>query len=334
MKLSVIIPVYNAEKYLNTCVESILAQDFSDYEIILVNDGSKDKSAEICDSLAINYSQISVYHKENGGVSSARNLGIDRAQGEYLMFVDSDDFIGEGMIADLMGEAESKNVDYVLCGIEDKCSDGNNRVHIADLPARELFNRDYVVNRIIFDGCADYSYLRYPYVNSACASIYKRKIIVSNNIRFEKRPMGEDWLFNMHYLEYAESAVYIDVPYYKYLKNDASAMYRYQPLQFELWLENRAYRKELISKYNLDVNQIATDRSWVLKTMYYCLEVVKHDCDYRNKLRGIFVNEEFKFAIKRTKSISPKYFLPVLFLLKVGMNNEAVNLLRLYKRLM
>lgn len=333
MKLSVIIPVYNAEKYLNTCVESVLAQDFSDYEIILVNDGSKDESGKICDSFADKYPHVIAYHKENGGVSSARNLGIDRAQGEYLMFVDSDDFIGEGMIADLMGEAESKNADFVICDIEELHCDGKNKVNIANLSARVALDRNYIVNRILYDACADNSYLRYPYINSSCARIYKKYIIDNNNVRFEKRPMGEDWLFNMYYLEFAEHAVYIDVPYYKYLRNNESAMARYQPLQFELWLENRAYRRNVVYKYNFDIDKLAVDQAWVLKTMYYCLEVVKHDSEYRNKLLGIFDNEEFKIAIKNTRTINPKYYLPILILLKLGLNNVAVNLLRVYDKL-
>lgn len=92
-KISVIVPVYNAEKYLRRCVDSILAQTFTDFELLLVNDGSKDNSGAICDEYATKNSRVRVFHKENGGVSSARNLGLDNAKGEWVTFVDSDDYV-------------------------------------------------------------------------------------------------------------------------------------------------------------------------------------------------------------------------------------------------
>lgn len=92
-KISVIVPVYNAEKYLQRCVDSILAQTFTDFELLLIDDGSKDKSGEICDEYVRKDDRVKVFHKENGGVSSARNLGLDNAQGIYVTFVDADDWI-------------------------------------------------------------------------------------------------------------------------------------------------------------------------------------------------------------------------------------------------
>ena len=92
-KVSVIVPVYNVEKLLQRCIDSILAQTFTDFELLLIDDGSKDKSGEICDEYAAKDSRIRVFHKQNGGVSTARNLGIDKAQGEWIYFVDSDDIV-------------------------------------------------------------------------------------------------------------------------------------------------------------------------------------------------------------------------------------------------
>lgn len=92
-KISVIVPVYNVEKYLSRCIDSILAQTFTDFELLLIDDGSKDKSGNICDEYAKKDSRIRVFHKENGGVSSARNLGLDNAEGEWILFVDADDWI-------------------------------------------------------------------------------------------------------------------------------------------------------------------------------------------------------------------------------------------------
>ena len=95
-KISVIVPVYKAEKYLHRCVDSILAQTFTDFELLLINDGSPDNSGVICDEYAQKDNRIRVFHKENGGVSSARNIGLDNAKGEWITFIDSDDYIEQG----------------------------------------------------------------------------------------------------------------------------------------------------------------------------------------------------------------------------------------------
>ena len=112
-KVSIIVPVYNTEKYLARCIDSILAQTFTDFELILVNDGSKDNSGKICDEYAQKDSRIVVIHKENGGVSSARNKGIDVAQGEWISFVDSDDWISSDFLSSFTYDA-----DLMICGIE------------------------------------------------------------------------------------------------------------------------------------------------------------------------------------------------------------------------
>ena len=91
--ISIITPVYNAEKYLRCCIDSIIAQTFTDFELLLIDDGSKDKSGAICDEYAAKDARIRVFHKENGGVSSARNLGLDNAKGEWITFIDSDDWV-------------------------------------------------------------------------------------------------------------------------------------------------------------------------------------------------------------------------------------------------
>ena len=105
-KISVIVPVYNVEKYLRRCIDSILSQTFSDFELLLIDDGSKDKSGDICDEYVAKDVRIKVFHKANAGVSSARNLGLDKAKGEFIFFVDSDDFLDKTHL-----ENYSKDID-------------------------------------------------------------------------------------------------------------------------------------------------------------------------------------------------------------------------------
>ena len=100
--ISVIVPVYNVEQYLPRCIDSILAQTFTDFELLLIDDGSKDKSGAICDAYARKDPRIRVFHKPNGGVSSARNMGLDNAKGEWIAFVDSDDWVNEDFLANFV----------------------------------------------------------------------------------------------------------------------------------------------------------------------------------------------------------------------------------------
>ena len=118
-KISIIVPVYNVEKYLEKCVRSILAQTFTDFELILVDDGSPDSSGAMCDQFAEQDQRVKVIHKENGGLSDARNAGIEIATGEYLGFVDSDDYIADDMYELLYTNIVKEDADLSICGIYD-----------------------------------------------------------------------------------------------------------------------------------------------------------------------------------------------------------------------
>ena len=114
--VSVIIPVYNVEAYLERCVRSVLDQSYSHLEILLIDDGSTDNSSSLCDSLALTDSRIIVFHKENGGLSSARNMGLEAANGDYLVYVDSDDLIGSEHIFNLLSAAVGLKADMAITG--------------------------------------------------------------------------------------------------------------------------------------------------------------------------------------------------------------------------
>ena len=175
MDISVIVPVYNVEKYLPKCIDSILAQTFTNFELLLINDGSKDSSRTICDEYAAKDSRIRVFHKENGGVSSARNLGLDNAKGEWIAFVDSDDWVDDDYLLSVINIAKRFYSDIVTYG--EKCHKLdkliNNKlkdIEYIDLNSRECINNlhhhvwGYVIrkeiitsNRIIFDTSLKYA---------------------------------------------------------------------------------------------------------------------------------------------------------------------------------
>ena len=121
-KLSIIIPIYNSEKYLDECINSILSQEFQDFELILVDDGSSDRSPLICDKYSKQDTRISVIHTKNGGVSKARNHGIERSTGIYIAFVDADDMVNPRMYSTLYNKAIQTNSDLILCGYKEIAS--------------------------------------------------------------------------------------------------------------------------------------------------------------------------------------------------------------------
>ncbi|MCT8647817.1 glycosyltransferase, partial [Glaesserella parasuis] len=167
MRFSVIIPVYNVEKYIIQCLNSVVYQSFSDIEVILVNDGSKDSSGTICDEYAKNDTRIKVIHKENGGLSSARNVGLKSAVGEYILFLDSDDFwLTERFLEDIdrVIETSSNNLDMIVFPFSYYLSDNKNI--------------DYTFNDIISNGDFRNDFIRLIenniYTASACNKCIKR----------------------------------------------------------------------------------------------------------------------------------------------------------------
>ena len=133
-KISVIVPVYKAEKYLHRCVDSILAQTFTDFEVLLIDDGSPDRSGDICDEYAKKDSRVRVFHKENGGVSSARQCGIDNAQGEYTIHADPDDWVEPNMLEELYAKAKEDDADMVICDFYEEHK--NKQLYIKQQPSK------------------------------------------------------------------------------------------------------------------------------------------------------------------------------------------------------
>ena len=128
-KVSIIVPVYNAEKYISRCIESVLSQDFNDYELILINDGSEDSSLEVCETYRFNYKQIKVFSQKNFGASSARNIGLQNAIGEYVCFIDADDYVGKNYISTLFEDIQFENgIDLVIQGLTVVSGIENSRV--------------------------------------------------------------------------------------------------------------------------------------------------------------------------------------------------------------
>ena len=211
--ISVIVPVYKAEALLKTCIDSILGQTFRDLELILVDDGSPDGSGVLCDQAAAEDSRVRVIHKENGGVSRARNDGIAAAQGEYLAFCDADDYILPNTLEALYAALTRAGADTAGCGHRLLWPDGRTEDYAGALPAgvygpeelREGIVKPLLGQRLDFGrGVLNGFIVRY---------LFRREVVLDNAIAFEGAYL-EDELFLMEYCLHAQRLAMVDEPFY------------------------------------------------------------------------------------------------------------------------
>ncbi len=214
--VSVVIPIYNVEKYLRECVDSVLAQTYTDLEIILVDDGSPDNCGKICDEYAAKDRRVKVIHKENGGQSDARNAGIDAAHGEYIFFVDSDDYIEREAVEELIKAAEKSKADIVFY----------NAVSINEATSYKTESMIHSLEYPISPGTdvLTMALQHKDFFSAVCLNFYNAGFFKKNGFRFKKRIYFEDFL--LHVLAYirSERVCYLKKSLYYYRIRNNSAM--------------------------------------------------------------------------------------------------------------
>lgn len=295
--ISIIIPVYNVSQYLNGCVQSVVNQYYKDFECVLIDDGSSDGSEIICDQWEQKDSRIKVIHQSNQGVSKARNRGIAEAQGEYITFIDSDDWIDPNYLNELFQPIEKYDVDLVVCGLQQHYTDGTSKNYsyktgIINIEQQETNAFTDINKKFLFFG---------PYIK-----LYKRTIIQKHNIRFPPEyAYGEDLLFNYNYLEYVK-AVYIVgqcLYHYRIIGNGTlSSIKRIN--QFEIdyaqWkiLKDFFYRKNLWNHYSI---------SYLYHRLWWCM----YDAilSFPERLKGKSINYKLQY-IKQIVNITEVKQLP------------------------
>lgn len=209
-KLSIVVPVYNVEQYLNKCVDSILSQTFRDYELILVDDGSTDGSSLICDDYKEKDDRICVWHKKNGGLSEARNYGIEHSNGEYIAFVDSDDWIDSSMYESMMSAIVENDADIAVCGHRVVTVDGEvEETVVFEKPI--LLTGTEATIEILKDE-------RMP--SFAWNKLYKKSLF--KDIRFPQGRIYEDTAVMYRYFDMAKSVYVLNNVYYNYLRRPGS----------------------------------------------------------------------------------------------------------------
>lgn len=210
MKFSVVIPVYNVKDYLAKCVQSVLAQQIESYEIILVDDGSTDGSGELCDALAQRKPDcIRVIHKPNGGLGDARNVGLEQAKGEYLVFIDSDDYIAPNMLRELSEKIEQTHADIITFGFRVDKNGDTSEIHIDDLPEDHVFTLQSLPELLLA-------------LPNAWTRIYKRTLFLETGIRYPGRVWYEDIRTTTKLFAKAGSVAAVRQPYYYYVVRENS----------------------------------------------------------------------------------------------------------------
>lgn len=213
-KLSIIVPVYNLEGYLANCLDSILNQDFEDYELLLINDGSKDNSGKICDHYAVKDNRIKVFHQKNAGVSAARNLGLEKANGEWICFVDGDDELYSNALIAIINEADKKKSEMIIARsfkYEDKQLKGENYIYDESYLHQTFEGYNLIVEK---------SYKR----GSVCGCLFKNNFLKKNELYFPLGlKIGEDSIFISLVHLYVKRISFIDEIFYLVKEREGSA---------------------------------------------------------------------------------------------------------------
>ena len=253
--ISIIVPIYNTEKYLDRCIQSILAQTYTDFELLLIDDGSTDSSGVICDRYAELDSRVRVFHKENGGVSSARNLGLDNAIGEWITFVDSDDFVYQDWLANY-DISNSINPDLICQGVE--CS-----IKLSSSDRNEKYSFNF--GGLIKDGLLllhEYHILGYVFIK-----LFKKNIIDAYRIRFDEQlKFKEDELFVLSYMTHCETMLSFKKIGYYYYVPDWGGKYE------DKYTYDQARTQYVICKniFNEEQNSVILESLNNLTESFYC----------------------------------------------------------------
>ena len=235
--ISVIVPVYNTGAYLEKCVNSILEQEYSEIEILIIDDGSNDEfTAKTCDKIISISSKISVYHKKNGGSASARNFGINKANGEYIAFVDSDDYIDRDMYSNLIYNLKDNNIDLALAAMH--IHESNNEYYEYTNVQRGITDKKEIIHNFLLG-----------LWHSSCTNLYKKEIL--ENIQFPENEINEDFLFNYQVIKNVKNAWVDPSPYYHYMRrigSNTSSNINWKILD---WVKHNSYvSNDLITNFS------------------------------------------------------------------------------------
>lgn len=261
-KVSICVPVYNVEKTLHLCIDAILSQTFKDYEVILVDDGSTDRSGQMCDDYAVKYPNFKVIHKENEGLGPTRDRGLDESCGEYIYHCDSDDWFEPEMLENLVSAIETNHADVVIFGYHllTEEADGTYKTYGYTRVPNGVYEGEDVCKFYVENYFNSFSVL------SACNRLCRRSFLIDNKIRFPKLRRGQDVAYSLLLFEKINKLVTLNNAYYNYV---------IQPGVFK----GRAF-DEMINIY-LQIHRMSceTFERWNLYDNFLKQKVINHTCE-------------------------------------------------------
>lgn len=281
MKISIIIPVYNVKKYLRECLDSILAQSYKDFEIILVDDGSTDSSGNICDEYSMKYENIKVLHKNNNGLSSARNAGLDIAQGEYILFIDSDDVVSPIMLETLIAHVAGYDIVSFGIMIFEDGRDKKFKPYMKQPCQREYTAVDFLKRM-----------LRHEIDNGVGSKLYRKDIL--GNVHFQEGKVNEDFLFNVNVLKQKTLKIYcITDPLYYYRIRVGSITQDVHPERFQ-FVTNALDMRRKNDSITLDISEYFDAH------LFY--EIINFPIFLWRKRNVSHFKKEYEFCLKYLKN--------------------------------
>lgn len=261
-KVSIIIPFYNAEKFIDKTIESILSQSYENLEVLLINDGSTDNTSAVVNKYITSDNRIKLFEKENGGPSAARNYGLEKITGDYIMFIDADDYIDHNMV-EVMVDLLQDDIQMGMCGYN---VIRENNITIKRVPESQCFSQNELFEN--FGVLFKQAFIQYLW-----NKIYLVKLIKENNIKFDDSiRYGEDILFNLEYLRKLSHIRITDKALYHYIKyNDESITKNYNPALYKTWNYIFMKIKNVLNEFDAYNINLTTIEDLYMKRLIACI---------------------------------------------------------------
>jgi glycosyltransferase involved in cell wall biosynthesis len=302
IKVSVVMPVYNAEKYLAKSIESMLSQTLKEIELILVNDGSKDNSLKICEEYKNKDNRVTVINKKNEGACIARNTGIEKAKGKYIQLVDADDYIENNMLEEQYNLAEKTNAEVVMCGMKFDIHQKNGQVVTSESHYKDMVLDSQDEIKPIFMDLFDNLLFNYTH-----NKLYNAQFLKSNNLKFiDWLPIDQDTNFNIDVFKKLNKLTISTKSYYHYVKTfEETIVTRYHANKFKV----RTFRYDRLKQLLMDWGIYNEENRKKLASMYIhhvieCFEIYNHEkcnlsvSDKKREIGKILDTEQVKECIK------------------------------------
>lgn len=323
-KVSVIIPIYNGEKYISDCIESIRNQTYNNIEILLINDGSTDSTQQICENYEKEDNRIKLYNNKNSGVSYSRNFGINKATGEYILFVDCDDFIENNMIEVIVNKIHE--FDYVAVNYK--------KYYSEEKIVRNVKVTDCEYNKQSFLGDF-WNLYNCNIINSPCNKIFKTSVIKENNIKFRvEYNLGEDLIFNLEYIQFCEKFCVMNqyLYNYRYKLNSLTTTFRKDKIYVQIELNNKIKKFLIMNNHYFEQDKKEFEKNIANIIICNIQELFVKENNLNNTQVKEILKEYLSIQeIKKLKDV--KYDEKRLQIFKVMIEKKCISTIIIYSRI-